>query len=108
VLIRRYGAGTVAPFSMLVPLFGMSSAAVVLGERLELTDVLGGLLVVGGILLGAATLRRRRPGVTPATPASQSADQRLSPAAEPVPGGPTGPAGLRGATSPPCPVPSRA
>ena len=28
VLLKRYGAGTVAPFSMLVPLFGMSSAAV--------------------------------------------------------------------------------
>jgi O-acetylserine/cysteine efflux transporter len=57
-LLKRYGAGTVAPFSMLVPFFGMSSAAVVLHEALAPTDVLGGVLVVGGILLGAITLRR--------------------------------------------------
>jgi len=87
VLIRRYGAGTVAPFSMLVPFFGMSSAAVFLGERLQATDILGGLLVIGGILLGAITLRRARPEpavVMPATPASQTADQHRSAAPEPV------------------------
>ena len=68
VLLKRYGAGTVAPFSMLVPLFGMSSAAVVLHEALAPTDVLGGVLVIGGILLGAITLRRHR---QPSQPASQ-------------------------------------
>ena len=60
VLLRRYGAGTVAPFSMLVPFFGMSSAAVVLHETLAPTDLAGGALVIGGILLGAITLRRAR------------------------------------------------
>ncbi|NUR70060.1 MAG: EamA family transporter [Hamadaea sp.] len=75
VLIRRYGAGTVAPFSMLVPFFGMSSAALFLGERLELTDILGGLLVVGGILLGA--IRR-------VTRSSQRPDSDRAGAPEPV------------------------
>ena len=60
VLIKRYGAGTVAPFSMLVPFFGMSSAAVILHEALAPTDLIGGALVVGGILLGAVTLKRSR------------------------------------------------
>ncbi|NUT33782.1 MAG: EamA family transporter [Hamadaea sp.] len=101
VLIRRYGAGTVAPFSMLVPFTGMSSAAIFLGERLALTDVLGGLLVVGGILLGAVTLRRRsRPAASPAaspaaetgrvtsaTPASQPADDARAGGRRPVPSG---------------------
>jgi O-acetylserine/cysteine efflux transporter len=57
-LLRTYGAGTVAPFSMLVPFFGMASAAVFLGERIHPVDVAGGSLVVGGILLG---LTRKKP-----------------------------------------------
>ncbi|WP_433302707.1 EamA family transporter [Actinoplanes sp. CA-030573] len=57
-LLRRYGASTVAPFSMLVPFFGMASAALVLGEPIRPAGVAGGVLVVGGILLG---LLRRRP-----------------------------------------------
>jgi O-acetylserine/cysteine efflux transporter len=56
-LIRRYGAGTVAPFSMLVPFFGIASAALVLGEPVHATDVAGGVLVVGGVLLGLARSR---------------------------------------------------
>lgn len=56
-LLRRYGAGTVAPFSMLVPFFGMASAALVLGEPIRPVDVAGGVLVIGGILLGLARPR---------------------------------------------------
>ncbi|BAL86769.1 putative integral membrane protein [Actinoplanes missouriensis 431] len=52
LLLRVYGAATVAPFSMLVPFFGIASAAVFLGEPVYLVDVLGGVLVVGGVLLG--------------------------------------------------------
>ncbi|MEV6346710.1 EamA family transporter [Actinoplanes sp. NPDC051851] len=51
-LIRRYGAATVAPFSMLVPFFGIASAALILGEPVHAVDVIGGVLVVGGVLLG--------------------------------------------------------
>ncbi len=63
-LIRRYGATTVAPFSMLVPVFGIASAALMLGEAVHVTDVAGGVLVVGGVLLGV--LRPGRPVDTPA------------------------------------------
>jgi O-acetylserine/cysteine efflux transporter len=59
-LMRRYGAATVAPFSMLVPFFGIASAALVLGEPIYRVDVIGGVLVVGGVLLG---LVRARPVV---------------------------------------------
>jgi O-acetylserine/cysteine efflux transporter len=61
-LIRRYGASTVAPFAMLVPFFGMASGVVFLGERVHATDLVGGALVVGGVLLGAV---RRSPTNTP-------------------------------------------
>ncbi|MEU8655112.1 EamA family transporter [Actinoplanes philippinensis] len=60
-LLRRYGAATVAPFSMLVPFFGIASAALFLGEPVHLIEVAGGVLVVGGVLLG---LVRARPVVT--------------------------------------------
>lgn len=58
-LIRRYGAASVAPFSMFVPFFGVASAALVLGEPVRPTDVAGGVLVVGGVLFGAVRLRTR-------------------------------------------------
>jgi O-acetylserine/cysteine efflux transporter len=60
-LLKRYGAATVAPFSMLVPFFGIASSAVFLGEPVHPIEVAGGVLVVGGVLLG---LVRARPAVT--------------------------------------------
>jgi O-acetylserine/cysteine efflux transporter len=62
-LLRRYGATTVAPFAMLVPLFGMASAALMLGERIHRTDLIGGTLVIGGILIGLARPQVRRPAL---------------------------------------------
>jgi O-acetylserine/cysteine efflux transporter len=56
-LLRRYGASTVAPFSLLVPFFGVASAALVLDERIDAVDVVGGALVIGGILLGLTRIR---------------------------------------------------
>ena len=38
---------------MLVPVFGIASAALFLGEAVHATDVAGGVLVVSGVLLGA-------------------------------------------------------
>jgi O-acetylserine/cysteine efflux transporter len=64
-LLRRYGASTVAPFSMLIPFFGIASAALLLDERVHVVDLIGGVLVVGGILLGLV----RRPARSPAVPA---------------------------------------
>jgi O-acetylserine/cysteine efflux transporter len=66
-LLRRYGATTVAPFSMLVPFFGIASAALLLGEQIHAVDVVGGALVVGGILLGL--IRRNARAAVPAAPA---------------------------------------
>jgi O-acetylserine/cysteine efflux transporter len=65
-LLKRYGASTVAPFSMLVPFFGIASTAIFLGERIHTVDVAGGVLVVGGILLG---LVARKPGTSEVAPA---------------------------------------
>ncbi|MEV4539615.1 EamA family transporter [Asanoa sp. NPDC049518] len=58
-LIGRYGASTIAPFAMLVPLFGIASAALLLDEAVRPTDVLGGLLVIGGVLAGLVSTPAR-------------------------------------------------
>jgi O-acetylserine/cysteine efflux transporter len=65
-LIRRHGASTVAPFSMLVPFFGVASAAIVLREPIHATDIVGAVLVIGGVLTGA--LAARSPAGSPQAP----------------------------------------
>nr|WP_137965869.1 EamA family transporter [Streptomyces antimycoticus] len=50
-LLRTYDASTVAPFSLLVPVFGMSSAALVLGEGISAPRWLAAALLVGGVAL---------------------------------------------------------
>jgi O-acetylserine/cysteine efflux transporter len=65
-LMRRYDAGQVAMYSLLVPPFGMSSAALFLGERITVVDAVAALLVVGGVALGS--VRRRRAAVPDGVP----------------------------------------
>ncbi len=58
-LLRRYPASTVAPFSLLVPVFGMSSAAVFLGEGVSPLQCCAAALLVGGVGLASVTRGRR-------------------------------------------------
>ena len=51
-LMSRHPASVVAPFSMLVPVFGMSAAWLVLAEVVRPGEILGGVLVVAGVLIG--------------------------------------------------------
>ncbi|UTH30425.1 EamA family transporter [Ectopseudomonas hydrolytica] len=50
-LLSRYPASQVAPFSLLVPVVGISSSALLLGERLGSLQVAGAILVMAGLLL---------------------------------------------------------
>ena len=50
-LLARYPASLVAPFSLLVPVAGIASAIVLLGETISLLEVLGSGLVLIGLLL---------------------------------------------------------
>ncbi len=63
-LMRRHPAGVVAPYSLLVPVVGMGLAALVLGERPSAVELVAGVVIVGGVLLG--TPRPSRPA--PAAP----------------------------------------
>ncbi|WP_327112187.1 EamA family transporter [Streptomyces sp. NBC_01341] len=57
-LLKRYPAGVVAPFSMLVPVVGMAGAWLALHERPTGWAVAGGTAVVAGVLLGTGWLPR--------------------------------------------------
>lgn len=59
-LLARYPAGQVAPFSMLVPVVGILTAAVVLAERPSVLELVGGVVVVAGVLIGAGRSQRGR------------------------------------------------
>ncbi|WP_203338671.1 EamA family transporter [Nocardioides limicola] len=84
-LLSRHPAGQVAPFSMLVPVVGMSSAWLVLGETLSTGEWIGAVVVVGGVLLGSSGVRARGAGRSrragsrpaPSQPVGQGVGQRV-------------------------------
>jgi O-acetylserine/cysteine efflux transporter len=51
MLMRKYPTATIAPFTLLVPVAGMWSAAVVLDEPLQWWKLAAGLLVLSGLML---------------------------------------------------------
>jgi O-acetylserine/cysteine efflux transporter len=51
VLLGRYRAATVAPFTLLVPIFGILSGVLVLGDEFSGVVVWGAILVFAGLLL---------------------------------------------------------
>lgn len=57
-LMKQYPAATVAPFSLLVPIFGAASAAIVLGERFGPARLTGMGLIVAGLVIVAVPLGR--------------------------------------------------
>lgn len=65
-LLGRYPASVVAPFSLLVPVFGVGSTALLLGERLSGLEVAGSVVVLLGLALNTFAGRPRR-NLTPPT-----------------------------------------
>jgi O-acetylserine/cysteine efflux transporter len=66
-LMARYPASTVAPFSLLVPVFGLSFGALLLGEPVTGRDAAAAALILGGVLL---TVRVPRVAISPLVAAS--------------------------------------
>jgi O-acetylserine/cysteine efflux transporter len=56
-LVARHTAAAVTPFALLVPVFGIASAALLLGERPSALELGGAVLICAGL---AATLRQPR------------------------------------------------
>ncbi|MEV5508546.1 EamA family transporter [Streptomyces orinoci] len=79
-LLRTYDAPTVAPFSLLVPVFGLAAAWVWQGERISAPVLAAALLVVAGIAIGT-----RFPGrpANPAPPALHRPSRTMAPCRKP-------------------------
>ncbi|WP_405884102.1 MULTISPECIES: EamA family transporter [unclassified Streptomyces] len=64
-LLSRYPASSVAPFTLLVPVFGMSSAALLLDESVSALRWCAAALLVGGVALTSMAGARRAPAPEP-------------------------------------------
>ncbi|WGW13004.1 EamA family transporter [Saxibacter everestensis] len=86
-LMSKYPSSTVAPFSMLVPVIGLSSSAFMLGERISGLQIVGAGIVISGVLLASLRFRKplrrlRRP--MPAGASSEAPANVVDPVADPV------------------------
>lgn len=59
-LLGRYETWRVAPLSLLVPVFGIASTALLLGERLSALQLAGAVLIMAGLYINIFGLRVRR------------------------------------------------
>ncbi len=62
-LIHHHPTGTVAPFTLLIPIFGILSSVLALGEPLQSWKIIAALLVIGGLgvnLLGPRLIPKRK------------------------------------------------
>ncbi len=62
-LLSHYPAATVAPFSLLVPVFGFASSALVLGEPIHAWKVIAAALIMAGLcinLMGTRIVTRKQ------------------------------------------------
>jgi O-acetylserine/cysteine efflux transporter len=80
-LLRRFPLNQVMPFTLLIPLFGVLSGIVMLGETLNLQLLLGGVATIAGVAI--IVLRQPQAGGTNAVPPVDTApDERLIPRTE--------------------------
>ncbi|WP_022673053.1 EamA family transporter [Novosphingopyxis baekryungensis] len=57
-LLARHPAATVAPFALLVPIFGLGASALLLGEALPLWKIIASAMVIGGLAVGFVDSQR--------------------------------------------------
>jgi len=60
-LLQRYPVSTVTPYFLLAPVFAVLAAMLLLDERLEGADLLGGMLTLAGVLVITLRQKRREP-----------------------------------------------
>lgn len=58
-LLQRHNAAAVTPFALLIPIFGMGSTAIVFGEQLSLTTLIGSAIVFLGLSVAVLHARTR-------------------------------------------------
>jgi O-acetylserine/cysteine efflux transporter len=78
-LMRHHAASKVAPFSLLVPVFGIGSAWLALGERPAVLEIVGAAVVICGLGLVSVALQfRGGPAVRPPAAPTSPEPARLS------------------------------
>ena len=59
-LLKRYPVSTVAPLSLLIPVFGISSSMLILGERISTPNLISIAIVIVGLAVGLVPCYGRR------------------------------------------------
>jgi O-acetylserine/cysteine efflux transporter len=68
MLLTRYEAAVVTPYALLIPVFGMGSSAIMLGEPLPSWKITAAVMVLAGVALGTlvpALIGRKRRATDP-------------------------------------------
>ena len=84
-LLKRHTAASVTPFALLVPVFGIASAALLLGERPSALELGGAVLICAGLAAtllparSAAPRRRRSPPRPPNAPLTARSSRDVIP-----------------------------
>jgi len=60
-LLHRYPTPLISPFGLLIPVSGLASGIVFVGERLAPLQLVGALLVLSGLAVNVYGSRRRYP-----------------------------------------------
>lgn len=71
-MLQRYPTAVVTPFALLVPIFGLGSAVIALGERYTERDIAAGILVLSALALNTLAARRPRPVAAPSVDAAEA------------------------------------
>ncbi|RLU90525.1 hypothetical protein CTZ27_21645 [Streptomyces griseocarneus] len=71
-LLREYPVSTVAPLSLLVPIFGMAGSVAIFGESLPPLKLVAGALIVAGLVIGLYGKRLAESRSTARLPSSVS------------------------------------
>jgi O-acetylserine/cysteine efflux transporter len=75
-LLSRYPVGSVVPFALVVPVAGIATAWIALGETPTIAETLGGLILLGGI--ATTTLQRGRAAARPTAAAAATTPLRAA------------------------------
>lgn len=57
-LLSRHPASQVVPLALMVPIFGLASSSILLGEKIEVWKLASSLLVLGGLAMNQVVVRR--------------------------------------------------
>lgn len=66
-MLHRHPTGIVAPFALLVPVVGLASASIFLGEKFTLIEAMASVLVLAGLAVAVLGNRKAQPSPPPPT-----------------------------------------